>query len=399
MVSEWPRRTSARRLRHWSSRWASNASQLANRGIGTMKLQREYPTNPSAAPLSRLALVVALARASVAVAEQVGREKPAEERGPLPRPVGQDPRHQASVLVVEHRDRDLAEEGEGMDVAVDPGLGRRRRIATHEAGVAVRQVHDEEMRLLPHPADDHQRLAEIGLRIPRRMRQRHEHLAAAAQALPHMILHDRVAAGEAVLIAKPLEHPLRSVPPFAVNPSSCGRFTAAVRRYPGGTENADILRTLSREMPKCLAASRRLVPSAQASPTLRYMSTVMIPRPPQQLQEGQKWTTIAPPAARSAHRSRGRLPHRRSPLGHRALDRVAKTGDFLVAMPLHGAAGTGGRGSGDGSLRDPAHRRRRHRGSKPRTDRHPQARSIVKPNCSRDQSGLTLGQGTTRSRP
>ena len=287
-----------------------------------MKLQREYPTNPSAAPLSRLALVVALARASVAVAEQVGREKPAEERGPLPRPVGQDPRHQASVLVVEHRDRDLAEEGEGMDVAVDPGLGRRRRIATHEAGVAVRQVHDEEMRLLPHPADDHHRLAEIGLRIPRRMRQRHEHLAAAAQALPHMILHDRVAAGEAVLIAKPLEHPLRSVPPFAVNPSSCGRFTAAVRRYPGGTENADILRTLSREMPKCLAASRRLVPSAQASPTLRYMSTVMIPRPPQQLQEGQKWTTIAPPAARSAHRPRGRLPHRRSQCGQRenALD-------------------------------------------------------------------------------
>ena len=182
-----------------------------------MKLQREYPTNPSAAPLSRLALVVALARASVAVAEQVGREKPAEERGPLPRPVGQDPRHQASVLVVEHRDRDLAEEGEGMDVAVDPGLGRRRRIATHEAGVAVRQVHDEEMRLLPHPADDHHRLAEIGLRIPRRMRQRHEHLAAAPLALPHVILHDRVAAGEAMLVAKPFEHPLRGVPLFAVN--------------------------------------------------------------------------------------------------------------------------------------------------------------------------------------
>ena len=104
-----------------------------------------------------------------------------------------------------------------MDVAVDPGLGRRRRIGPHKAGVTVRQVHDEEMRLLLHAADDHHRLAEIGLRMPRRMRQRHEHLAAAPLALPHVILHDRVAADEAVLIAKPLEHPLRGVPLFAVN--------------------------------------------------------------------------------------------------------------------------------------------------------------------------------------
>jgi hypothetical protein len=61
-----------------------------------------------------------------------------------------------------------------------------------------------------------------------------------------------------------------------VNPSSFGRFTGAVRRYPGGTENARILRTLSREMLKCRAASRWLMPSAQARRTFRYMSTVMI---------------------------------------------------------------------------------------------------------------------------
>jgi hypothetical protein len=29
-----------------------------------------------------------------------------------------------------------------------------------------------------HPADDHDRLAEVRLRMPGRMRQRHEHLAA-----------------------------------------------------------------------------------------------------------------------------------------------------------------------------------------------------------------------------
>ncbi len=36
---------------------------------------------------------------------------------------------------------------------------------------------------------------------------------------------------------------------ISVNPSSFGRFTGAVRRYPGGTENANIFRTLSREIP------------------------------------------------------------------------------------------------------------------------------------------------------
>jgi hypothetical protein len=81
----------------------------------------------------------------------------------------------------------------------------------------VRQVHDKEMRLLPHAPDDGLRLAEIGLGVTRRMRQRHKHLAAAPFALPHVVLHDRVPAGEAVLVAKPLEHPLRRVPLLAVN--------------------------------------------------------------------------------------------------------------------------------------------------------------------------------------
>lgn len=76
------------------------------------------------------------------------------------------------------------------------------------------------------------------------------------------------------------------------------------------TENAIILATLSREMLKCRAASRWLMPSAQASRTFRYKSTVKI-LPPSLSPERVKvddfyaarsrlipplpWQTFAPP--------------------------------------------------------------------------------------------------------
>ena len=153
------------------------------------------------------------------------RQELAEERGPLARSIRQDLRNQAAVVVVEHRRRDLAEECEGVDVAVDPGFRCRRRIRAHEAGIAVRQVHDEGMRLLLLAADDDRRRAEVGLGMSGRMRQRHEHLAAAPLVFADTVLHDRVAAGEPVLVAEPLEHPLRRVPllamdlPIAVEPA------------------------------------------------------------------------------------------------------------------------------------------------------------------------------------
>ncbi|BAQ71558.1 hypothetical protein NHU_04445 (plasmid) [Rhodovulum sulfidophilum] len=50
-----------------------------------------------------------------------------------------------------------------------------------------------------------------------RMGQRNEYLAAAPFTLPHVILHDRVAAGEAVLIAEPLKYLLRRVPLLAMD--------------------------------------------------------------------------------------------------------------------------------------------------------------------------------------
>jgi|GEM_PF-2347205 len=91
------------------------------------------------------------------------------------------------------------------------------RIGPHKAAIAVRQVHDEEMRLLLDTTDDHHPLAEVGLSVPGRMRQRHEHLAAAPFALPHVVFHDRVATGEPVLFAKPLEYSLRRVPLHHLN--------------------------------------------------------------------------------------------------------------------------------------------------------------------------------------
>ncbi len=86
-----------------------------------------------------------------------------------------------------------------------------------------------------------------------------------------------------MLIAQPLEHPLRRVPllgaldessrshwsMISVNPSSFGRLTGADRRYPGGTEKLSIFLMLSRETPKCRAASRWLMPSRQARRTFR----------------------------------------------------------------------------------------------------------------------------------
>ena len=94
---------------------------------------------------------------------------------------------------------------------VDPRLGRRRRVGPHIAGVAVRQIEDEEVRLARHTPDHRTRLTEVRLRMARRMDQRHEHLPTPAVVLAHIVLHDRVAAAEPVLGAKPVENALGRV--------------------------------------------------------------------------------------------------------------------------------------------------------------------------------------------
>jgi len=73
-------------------------------------------------------------------------------------------------------------------------------------------VHGEEVDLPFHPADHRQSLAEVGLRMPGVMPQRHEHLALPLALAQHVILHDGQAAAIAVLVPQALEDPFRGVP-------------------------------------------------------------------------------------------------------------------------------------------------------------------------------------------
>ena len=75
-----------------------------------------------------------------------------------------------------------------MNMPVDPGLGHRRRIGADVTGIAVRQVEVEEMRLLLDAIDDYHRLTEVGLGMPRQMRQRHEHLTASPLLIVQVVL-------------------------------------------------------------------------------------------------------------------------------------------------------------------------------------------------------------------
>ena len=102
-----------------------------------------------------------------------------------------------------------------MDVAIDPGLGHRRRISPHIAAVAMRKVEHEETGFLLDTADHDRRLAEIGLRMAGRMRQWHEHFLTALFPLANIILDNRIAAGEPALITEPVENTLGRMALFA----------------------------------------------------------------------------------------------------------------------------------------------------------------------------------------
>jgi hypothetical protein len=73
----------------------------------------------------------------------------------------------------------------------------------------VRQVKREEVDLAFDPTDDSNRLAEVGLGMPRRMNQRDQHLLGTLPPARDVILHDRDATREAVLIPQPLENMFR----------------------------------------------------------------------------------------------------------------------------------------------------------------------------------------------
>ena len=104
------------------------------------------------------------------------RQEPAEQAGALAGAIRQDARHQASVVVVEHRLRHPAEESKSMNVAIHPSLGRCRWIGPNVTRIAMRQVEREEVGFLLDPADHHQGFAEISLGVARGVVQRDKHL-------------------------------------------------------------------------------------------------------------------------------------------------------------------------------------------------------------------------------
>ncbi len=67
------------------------------------------------------------------------------------------------------------------------------------------------MGLALHAANDHQGLAEVALRVSRRMGQRDEHLLGLAAMLPDVVLDRGVPAVETVFVPEPLEDALGRV--------------------------------------------------------------------------------------------------------------------------------------------------------------------------------------------
>ena len=139
-------------------------------------------------------------------------DKSAEGPRPFALAVAADPGHRQLGVVIEDRQRDAAEEGERADMAVEKGFRRLRRIGLHEGRIRMRQIHEEHVHLLPDAADHADRLAEIHLRVAGRMRQRHKGLPGPRSREPHILLHRRVAAVEAVLGAEPIVNPLGGMP-------------------------------------------------------------------------------------------------------------------------------------------------------------------------------------------
>ena len=102
-------------------------------------------------------------------------------------------------------------------MAVEERLRRLLRIGLHEPDVGMRQDQAEEGDLLANAPDLDHRLAEVDLGMARRVMQRNKGLARRLPTGPHTVLHDRVAAREAVLVPQTLEDPIRLVTLLARN--------------------------------------------------------------------------------------------------------------------------------------------------------------------------------------
>src|SRR5260370_22749425 len=82
----------------------------------------------------------------------------------------------------------------------------------HKAGVARRRVDCKEVDRALSPGNLRQRLAKVRRRMAGIMPQRYEALELPQSARQHVVLNNGDPAGIAVLVAKPLEDPLRGMP-------------------------------------------------------------------------------------------------------------------------------------------------------------------------------------------
>src|SRR5271163_4217837 len=167
----------------------------------------EVPSRIADQPFD-FALVVAFARPAEPVLEQVVRLQLGERARPLPLAVTEDAGHRDLGVVIQDRLWNPAEKCERPNVAVAEGFRRLCRIADHEAGIRMRQVKSEEVDLALGATDDADGFTEVCLSMPWRMHQRHEHLLRPLPPAGNVVLHNRYAAREPILIAQPLEDPL-----------------------------------------------------------------------------------------------------------------------------------------------------------------------------------------------
>jgi len=81
----------------------------------------------------------------------------------------------------------------------------------------VRQIHRQEMDLALNTADYPKRFTKIHLGMAWWMEQRHKHLALTLPDRKDVVLYNRDAASEPVLITQSFKNPLRRMPLLLVN--------------------------------------------------------------------------------------------------------------------------------------------------------------------------------------
>ena len=144
------------------------------KALKARKRDQEVAPDIADQPLD-LALVVALAGATKPVLEQIMRLQLTEDPRALTPPVAQDPGHRDLGVVIQNGDWNAAEEGKGRDMTVAECLRRLPGIGFDEAGIAVRQVHGEEVHLARDATDHRFRLAKVHLGVTGGMGKRHKH--------------------------------------------------------------------------------------------------------------------------------------------------------------------------------------------------------------------------------